>query len=31
MGTGDKSDDKLILFDAGWPYSGYQYWKNIEA
>ncbi len=31
MGTVDKSDDKLILFDAGWPNSGYQYWKNIEA
>ncbi|MDF2524381.1 MAG: hypothetical protein K0R31_2022, partial [Clostridiales bacterium] len=31
MGTADKSDDKLILFDFGWPNSGYQYWKNIEA
>lgn len=22
--------DRLILVDAGWPGSGYQYWKNIE-
>ncbi len=27
----DKSDDRLIVLDAGWPNSGYQYWKNIEA
>ncbi|MDF2523491.1 MAG: hypothetical protein K0R31_1132 [Clostridiales bacterium] len=31
MGTADKNDDRLIMLDAGWPYSGYQYWKNIEA
>jgi hypothetical protein len=31
MGTKIKSDDRLILFDGGWPNSGYQYWKNIEA
>jgi glyoxylase-like metal-dependent hydrolase (beta-lactamase superfamily II) len=31
MGTNDKKDDRLIVFDAGWPNSGYQYWKNIEA
>ncbi|MFC7687624.1 MBL fold metallo-hydrolase [Ureibacillus sp. GCM10028918] len=31
MGTKAKSDDRLILYDGGWPYSGYQYWKNIEA
>jgi glyoxylase-like metal-dependent hydrolase (beta-lactamase superfamily II) len=32
MGTpNDKSDDRLIVLDAGWPNSGYQYWKNIEA
>ncbi|MDF2522687.1 MAG: hypothetical protein K0R31_328 [Clostridiales bacterium] len=32
MGTpNDKSDDRLIMLDAGWPYSGYQYWKNIES
>ena len=32
MGTpDDKSDDRLIVLDAGWPNSGYQYWKNIEA
>lgn len=31
MGTKTKSDDKLILLDAGWTNSGYQYWKNIEA
>lgn len=32
MGTpSDKSDDRLIVVDAGWPNSGYQYWKNIEA
>lgn len=31
MGTpNDKSDDKVIKIDAGWPNSGYQYWKNIE-
>ena len=30
MGTKDPSDDKLIKVDAGWPNSGYQYWKNIE-
>lgn len=31
MGTpDDKSDDKVIKVDAGWPNSGYQYWKNIE-
>ena len=31
MGTKDPADDKLIMLDAGWPCSGYQYWKNIEA
>jgi hypothetical protein len=32
MGTPhDRSDDRLIMLDAGWPNSGYQYWKNIEA
>ncbi|WP_029909933.1 MBL fold metallo-hydrolase [Pelobacter seleniigenes] len=32
MGTpNDTSDDRLFVFDAGWPSSGYQYWKNIEA
>lgn len=31
MGTpNDPADDKLIKVDAGWPNSGYQYWKNIE-
>lgn len=31
MGTpNDPSDDKIIKIDAGWPNSGYQYWKNIE-
>lgn len=31
MGTpGDPSDDKVIKIDAGWPNSGYQYWKNME-
>ncbi|MEF7613538.1 MBL fold metallo-hydrolase [Aquincola sp. MAHUQ-54] len=31
MGTpNDKSDDKFIKIDAGWPNSGYQYWKNME-
>lgn len=30
MGTKNKSDDRLVLFDGGWPNSGYQYWKNIE-
>ena len=24
-------DGPLILLDAGWPASGYQYWRNIEA
>ena len=24
-------NDRLIVLDAGWPNSGYQYWKNIEA
>jgi glyoxylase-like metal-dependent hydrolase (beta-lactamase superfamily II) len=31
MGTGSPRDDRLVLLDAGWPNSGYQYWKNIEA
>lgn len=31
MGTSTTSDDKLVLVDSGWPNSGYQYWKNIEA
>jgi hypothetical protein len=31
MGTGSRRDDKLVLLDTGWPNSGYQYWKNIEA
>ncbi len=31
MGTPDAADDRLIMLDAGWPNSGYQYWKNIEA
>ena len=26
-----RTDNRLILLDAGWPNSGYQYWKNIEA
>ncbi|CAM3602140.1 MBL fold metallo-hydrolase [Paracidovorax anthurii] len=31
MGTpDDPSDDKVIKVDAGWPNSGYQYWKNME-
>lgn len=31
MGTpNDPSDDKVIKIDAGWPNSGYQYWKNME-
>lgn len=31
MGTpDDASDDKVIKVDAGWPNSGYQYWKNME-
>lgn len=30
MGTADPSDDKIIKIDAGWPNSGYQYWKNME-
>ena len=30
MGTKDPSDDRLIKVDAGWPNSGYQYWKSIE-
>lgn len=30
MGTADTSDDKVIKIDAGWPNSGYQYWKNME-
>lgn len=25
------TDDGLVLFDGGWPNSGYQYWSNIEA
>lgn len=24
-------DGRLVLVDTGWPNSGYQYWKNIEA
>ncbi len=31
MGTEDPTDDRLIMFDSGWPNLGYQYWKNIEA
>ena len=32
MGTpNDPSDDKVIKVDAGWPNSGYQYWKNMES
>lgn len=31
MGTGSPRDDRLVLLDAGWSNSGYQYWKNIEA
>ena len=31
MGTAAAADDRLIMLDAGWPNSGYQYWKNIEA
>ncbi|MGH1565255.1 MBL fold metallo-hydrolase [Mumia sp. DW29H23] len=31
MGTRSKRDDRLVLMDTGWPNSGYQYWKNIEA
>jgi glyoxylase-like metal-dependent hydrolase (beta-lactamase superfamily II) len=30
-GTGSPRDDRLVLLDTGWPNSGYQYWKNIEA
>ncbi|WP_336716488.1 MBL fold metallo-hydrolase [Arthrobacter sp. USHLN218] len=30
-GTRNPQDDRLILVDTGWPNSGYQYWKNIEA
>lgn len=31
MGTpNDTSDDKVIKVDAGWPNSGYQYWRNME-
>lgn len=30
MGTADPSDDKIIKVDAGWPNSGYQYWRNME-
>nr|WP_255428051.1 MBL fold metallo-hydrolase [Ramlibacter cellulosilyticus] len=30
MGTADPSDDRVIKVDAGWPNSGYQYWKNME-
>lgn len=30
MGTADPADDRMIKVDAGWPNSGYQYWKNIE-
>ena len=31
MGTpNDPADDKIIKVDAGWPNSGYQYWKNME-
>ncbi len=30
MGTPDPSDDKVIKVDAGWPNSGYQYWRNME-
>lgn len=31
MGTRTERDDRLVLMDTGWPNSGYQYWKNIEA
>ena len=31
MGTRTTRDDQLVLVDSGWPNSGYQYWKNIEA
>ncbi|MGF9757601.1 MBL fold metallo-hydrolase [Microvirga sp. 0TCS3.31] len=31
MGTRTTRDDRLVLVDSGWPNSGYQYWKNIEA
>lgn len=30
MGTADPADDRVIKVDAGWPNSGYQYWKNME-
>jgi glyoxylase-like metal-dependent hydrolase (beta-lactamase superfamily II) len=30
MGTADTADDKVIKIDAGWPNSGYQYFKNME-
>jgi hypothetical protein len=31
MGTpNDPSDDKVIKIDAGWPNSGYQYWRNMS-
>jgi len=26
-----RCEDRLVLLDTGWPNSGYQYWKNIEA
>lgn len=31
MGTRSARDNRLVLLDTGWPNSGYQYWKNIEA
>ena len=31
MATGSRRDDRLVLLNTGWPNSGYQYWKNIEA
>jgi glyoxylase-like metal-dependent hydrolase (beta-lactamase superfamily II) len=31
MGTRTRRDDRLVLVDGGWPNSGYQYWKNVEA
>ena len=31
MGTADPGDDRMIKIDAGWPNSGYQYWKNMAS
>ena len=31
MGARTTRDDQRVLVESGWPNSGYQYWKNIEA